>query len=96
MRSGWATLHASPVVPPPAFLVTIQSAPVSTVFHAGPVGTRKGSSSATNILGLVALGDCGINAAIKDGNLKTISHADYSVTNILWLFNVTEVTVYGE
>ena len=96
MSLGCVGFTLAPLMPPPAFVVTIHTAPLSTNFDKSPVGARKGSATVTNILGIVSLGDCGINAAAKDGGVNSINYADYSIVNILGMFNTTTVTVYGD
>ena len=70
---GCVGVTFAPVMPPPALLVTMHTAPISASFHGGPAHTRKGTASCTNILGIVSLGDCGIGAAVKDGSLRGCS-----------------------
>lgn len=60
------------------------------------VGNKVGKSSATSILGLIATGDAGINAACKDGGIKKISHIDVQSTSVLGLWSTKKVFVYGE
>jgi hypothetical protein len=60
------------------------------------VGSKVGSSEATNILGLVMTGDAGINAAAKNGGISKISHVDYEMYGILGIFAKMTTVVYGE
>lgn len=59
------------------------------------VGTNVGKASATNILGIIAVGDASINTAANSGNISKISHVDYKTTSILGLYVKHEVYVYG-
>jgi hypothetical protein len=87
----------APVVPPQGLIYSQTKAPISTDFSNTPVGTKKGEASASSILGLIATGDCGIQAAALAGGIKTISHADYQFSSILFgIYTKTTVTVYGE
>lgn len=61
-----------------------------------PVGKKVGTSSSTNVLGIVYTGDGGINKAAKDGGIKKISHVDQEQTSILGLFTTYKTIVYGE
>lgn len=61
-----------------------------------PVGKKVGTSSSTNVLGIVHTGDGGINKAAKDGGIKKISHVDQEQTSILGLFTTYKTFVYGE
>lgn len=60
------------------------------------VGKKVGTSSSTNVLGIVYTGDGGINRAAKDGGIKKISHVDQNSTSILGLFTTYKTIVYGE
>lgn len=59
------------------------------------VGTSVGSAGATNILGILAIGDASINTAANSGNISEISHVDYKTTSVLGLFVSHKVYVYG-
>ena len=50
----------------------------------------------TSILSLIAYGDCSTTTAARDGNLSTISYADYHFYNIIGIYQTFTVTVYGE
>ena len=60
------------------------------------VGSKVGTSSATNILGILATGDASINAAANSAGIKKISHVDQHHKSILGLFSTYETIVYGE
>ena len=57
---------------------------------------KKGKSSATGILFLVELGDAGLSAAAKDGNLKQIYFIDVHEKTVFIFFRKITTTVYGE
>jgi hypothetical protein len=57
---------------------------------------KVGTSSFTNILGLVCIGDGGINAAAKTAGITKISHVDQKNLNVLGIFSKVETVVYGE
>ena len=80
---------------PPMGLYSEVSAPLSTE---GPIqiGPKSGEATEKTILGLVATGDCSIQAAAKNGGLKRINHVDYRYKNILGIVQETTVVVYGE
>lgn len=59
-------------------------------------GKKVGTSSASNILGLVATGNAGIEAAAKNAGIKKITHVDSKKTSILGIFSTYTTTVYGE
>ena len=60
------------------------------------LGNKVGVSSATNVLGLVAVGDAGIEAAAKQAGIKKVSHVDSKKFSILGLFATYKTVVYGE
>jgi len=57
---------------------------------------KQGQSSALNVLGLVEMGDAGINKAAKDGDIKKINFIDINVKTVLFFFGRITTTVYGE
>lgn len=61
-----------------------------------PVGAKVGSSSATNIFGLVAIGDASIQTAANSAGIKRISHVDIKKTGFLGIFSTSTIYVYGE
>lgn len=60
------------------------------------VGNKVGTSSWSNILGIIQTGDAGINAAAKSAGIKKISHVDQNHTSFLGLFGTGKTFVYGE
>lgn len=61
-----------------------------------PIGKKVGTSSATNVLGIVATGDASITKAAKAAGIKKISHVDSKKMSILGLFATYTTTVYGD
>lgn len=60
------------------------------------VGNKVGTAEATNLLGLLVMGDASINTAAKRAGIKKISHIDCQKTNLLSIFSKYTVFVYGE
>lgn len=60
------------------------------------IGSKVGTAKITSILGVVALGDGGINAAAKKAGISKISHVDVKTSSILGLYTTQEYFVYGE
>ena len=58
--------------------------------------TKVGVSSSISVLGIVAVGDGGINTAAKNGGVTKINVVDVKTTSILGLFSKEETVVYGE
>lgn len=59
-------------------------------------GSKKGTSTANAYLGLIAIGDCSIDTAAKNGGITRISHVDSHKKSILGIINTTVTIVYGE
>lgn len=73
-------------------LYTDVTAPVA----AGPgTGERVGTSKSTTYLGLIAVGDASIEAAKKEGNIKTVTSADEHIESILGIVTTYTTTVHG-
>lgn len=80
---------------PPAALVASYSAPLST--EGGfKQGEKIGKSEAINVLGLVAVGDCSLNTAIKDGHLKSVYYVDYEYFNVLGIYQRVTINAVGD
>ncbi len=69
----------------------------------GPLGatsnsgaSKVGKATAVSYLGAIAMGDCSIDAAMKDGKITKIHHVDYETKAILGLYAETTVKVYGQ
>lgn len=63
---------------------------------ANPLGTKVGTAKASNILGIIAMGDASIQTAANSVGIKRISHVDVEKKNILGLFSTCTIYVYGE
>ena len=59
-------------------------------------GTKTGEASCTNVLGLVAVGDCSIDAAAKKGGINNIKSVDQKTTSVLGLFVKRTTVVTGD
>ncbi len=57
---------------------------------------KVGKAEATNILGLVVVGDCSIDAAMKAGKITKIHHVDYRTETVLTFYAKKITIVYGE
>lgn len=58
-------------------------------------GIRTGQSESKSYCGLVALGDSSVEAAKKNGGIKTVSAVDTKVYSILGIYNKFTTTVSG-
>lgn len=61
----------------------------------GP-GPKKGTSQATNVLGLIATGDASVAAACSHGGITKIHTVDHHGTNVLGLWATFSTIVTGE
>ncbi len=88
------SLSSCATLPNVASLYTDVTEPVTATSNV--VGTKVGKASATNVLGIVAMGNASINAAAKDGGITKISHVDIKKFSLLGLFSTITTFVYGE
>lgn len=58
--------------------------------------SKVGTAQCTSVLSLVATGDASIKTAMANGNISKIHYVDWDVENILGIYGVYKVTVYGE
>lgn len=79
----------------PGLLYTGQSLPVDAENNATSCA-KKGTGTATNILGLIATGDASIATAKQNAGIKKIDTVDVQHTAILGLFSTTVIEVCGE
>lgn len=72
-------------------------APYDTDLSQTVLGDKVGKSSCYSILWLVAWGDAGTAAAIKNGNITTINHMDRKTLCVLFgLYYRHTTIVYGD
>ncbi len=87
----------APVVPPQGLIFTNFKAPLDIDQSQTPVEQKAGQSSVTTILGMVSFGDGSLEAAAKDGGIKTIESADYQYLSVLLgLFTQYTTIVHGK
>jgi hypothetical protein len=58
--------------------------------------SKQGKSSCVSYAAMVAMGDCSIEAAKRDGGITEVHHMDWKVNSILGIIGRYELTVYGE
>ena len=86
----------APVVPPTAGIFTSISSPYSGD-HDKPMRTKCGEASCKSILfNLFAFGDCSVEGAARELNLKEVDYTGYRFTNIFWLYMNWETKACGE
>ncbi len=82
------------VAPVTGGVYTDLKAPVTATSNTG--SAKVGTGECTSFLGLVAMGDCSIGAAMKNGNITKIHHVDYDAMSVLWIYAKYTIRVYGE
>src|SRR5262245_2076616 len=71
--------------------------PLDTDLAATRLGSKVGRSEAQSILGLIAWGDAGTQAAAKSAGITTLNHADTQIFAILGFVYTRQTTiVYGD
>lgn len=73
---------------------TDTTAPVA--ISSNQMGTKVGEARILNILGVVALGDGGVQAAAKKAGITRISHVDVKTFSILGVYTTVDYIVYGD
>jgi hypothetical protein len=58
--------------------------------------SKVGKAQATSILCIIATGDASLEAAIKNGGIRTVKYVDYHVDNVLGIYGKYTTTVYGD
>jgi len=75
-------------------LYTDLKAPVTATSNTG--SAKVGTGECTTILGMIAMGDCSISAAMKNGNITKIHHVDHDAMSVLFIYAKYTIKVYGE
>lgn len=89
--------YQAPVVPPMGYLIAQTTAPLDTDMDGLDLSNLdKGSATNVNILGCIAVGDCSVIEASRNGNLKEVQHADYTYTNIFGIYQSFTTHAYGK
>jgi hypothetical protein len=88
--SGCAATHAPAV----GLIYTETKAPMMATTHTN--ATKEGKAECVSILGLIAKGDCSIEAAARAGGITKIATVDYESLNILLIYATMTTVVRGE
>jgi len=62
----------------------------------GAPGSRSGQSDCMSVLGLIAIGDASVEAAMKNGNISKVATVDHETFSILGLFASFKTKVTGD
>jgi hypothetical protein len=81
-------------VPVGAIITDVNLPIVATAVNSA--GTKVGEASCVSYVGMVAKGDCSIEAAKKNGNITTVTSVDWHYDTILGIINNYKVIVHGK
>ena len=82
---------ASPM--PVGVLYTELSLPITAT---GAQGKKEGTAECKSIMALVAMGDCSIETAKKNGGISKVSNVDWEAKSVLGIIGEYKLHVYGE
>lgn len=85
--------YSAPIMPPPGMLYSEISAPADVDATGAELGSKVGRATSESYFGLVAMGDCSIEAAAANGGIERIDHVDYEFYNLLGLQRFTTVVI---
>lgn len=91
LMAGCAAYSVAPVT---GFIYSDVQAPA--IATSNPTSSKVGKAECESILGLVALGDASIEAAMKDGGITKVHHVDYETFSVLGVYARFTLIVYGE
>lgn len=80
---------------PQGIIYTELKLPVDVTGNGGRA-PKIGISECTSVLGMVALGDCSLETAMRQGGITKVHHVDWDSKNILGFFGQYKVIVHGE
>ena len=96
ISSTVALLSTGCAIRPTQALVYTDAISPSAATNVSSSTTKIGvSDECTNILGLIATGDCSISSAKKNGNISAVSTVDWKGTNILGIYSTGRTIVTG-
>lgn len=96
-RSLGRTLFALALLLTPSCVYSRVKIPLDVDLDRTELGAKSGEASSQSVLWLVAWGDSGMQAAARNGGLKTLNHADQKVYSILFgLYSKQTTVVYGD
>ena len=82
--------------PTQALVYTDSTAPYKVTNVSSDTTKTGESDTCTNILGLVATGDCSIASAKKNGNISSVATVDWKGTNILGIYMTGKTVITGK
>ena len=97
IRTLFLIATAAAILPMTGCVYMHVKAPLDTDLNETMLGDKVGMSTAHSVLGLVAWGDAGTQAAAADGGITTIRHADQDRFAILgFVYARYRTIVYGD
>ena len=90
-----ATLAGCATPYPQGIIYTELKLPVNVTSNNGKTA-KVGTAECMSVLGMVATGDCSIEAAKKQGGITKVHHVDWDAKNVLGIIGNYKVVVYGE
>jgi hypothetical protein len=94
---GASGCYTTPVMPPMGLIYSDVKAPLTAEAEKPAMTEQKGEASSESVLGLVAWGDCSLEAAARNGKLSTIEYADYEYMNVVFgIYQKFTVTTHGK
>jgi len=75
-------------------LMTDITLPVTVSSNGG--GSKTGIAMCESFLGMIARGDCSLEAAKANGGITKVSHVDWKANNLLGIIGKYELHVHGE
>lgn len=91
MLSGCFAFSVAPVT---GILYTEVTGPFDATGSEGEA-TLVGTAECTSILGLIATGDCSIQAAMEAGGITEVDYVDFESSNILGIYATFVTVVHG-
>lgn len=76
--------------------VTIPAHDLEVAADGTAKASKVGKSTCTNILGLIASGDCGTDAAMRSANISRVQSVDFEYLSILGIITKRTTVVRGE
>ena len=76
-------------------LYTRVKLPITATSNSG-ASSKTGEAQCISVLSLIAVGDCSIDAAKKNGGITKVNNVDWDTMNILGIYGSYKVIVSGE
>jgi hypothetical protein len=91
-----AGCYSTPVIPPIGQIYSDYRAPLTITPVGQDMGSKVGRAESVGYLGLVAMGDCSVEAACADGGISVVKHIDYEFKNMVGVIQRFTIVVHGD